>query len=125
MRSAAVDSPTTTVIERIEQEAARRPGAMAIRADGLDLDYAALNARANRLSNWLIAQGIGPEDIVAVVLPRGVDLWPALLALLRTGGACLPLDPDYPSRHLSQAIDDVRPAIVIANGEALPALPQD
>ncbi|GAA3079336.1 hypothetical protein GCM10020000_76250 [Streptomyces olivoverticillatus] len=101
------------------------------------LTYAELNARANRLAHLLIARGAGPEKTVALALPRSADLVVALLAVVKSGAAYLPLDPDYPAERLAYMLDDARPFVTvtapgtdIAAGEVLtpdawadPALP--
>jgi amino acid adenylation domain-containing protein len=120
-----VESPAITVVERIEEEAAARPHATAVRCDGVSSSYSALNAHANRLSDWLTRHGAGPNDIVAVALPRSVALVTTVLGVLKSGAACLMLDPEYPSLHLSRTMDEVRPRAVITTTDTLPALPRD
>ncbi|MBF8739591.1 non-ribosomal peptide synthase/polyketide synthase [Pseudomonas guariconensis] len=70
------------------------------------LNFAALEARANRLAHWLQAQGAGPEKVVGVALPRSTD-WPvALLAVLKCGAAYLPLDTRHPPERLAFIMRD-------------------
>ncbi|MFC5743027.1 AMP-binding protein, partial [Dyella tabacisoli] len=75
-----------------EQQVSRAPDAVAAVFEQESLTYAELNARANRLARALVAQGIGPEQAVAVALPRSLDMLVALLAVLKSGAAYLPLD---------------------------------
>jgi amino acid adenylation domain-containing protein/non-ribosomal peptide synthase protein (TIGR01720 family) len=75
--------------------------------------YAELNARANRLAHHLIGLGAGPERIVALRLPRSVDLLVAELAVLKAGAAFLPVDPDYPAERIAFMVDDARPLVVL------------
>ena len=70
------------------------------------LTYAELDARANQLARHLISLGIGPEQIVALALPRSVEMVVALLAVLKSGAAYLPLDPDYPAARLTFMLED-------------------
>ncbi|NPU15749.1 AMP-binding protein, partial [Bradyrhizobium sp. 83002] len=65
-----------------------------------------LNARANRLARRLMLQGIGPDVVVGLALERGVPMMVALLAVLKAGGAYLPLDPDYPAERLAHMLGD-------------------
>ncbi len=78
------------------------------------LTYAELDAASNRLARYLIGLGAGPEEIVAVSLPRSADLVIALLAVLKTGAAYLPLDPGYPAERLCALIEDAAPVAVIS-----------
>ncbi|MDI1452644.1 AMP-binding protein, partial [Streptomyces sp. ATE26] len=71
--------------ELFERRAARTPDALALVAGGERLDYGTLNARANRLAHHLIAQGAGPEQLVALRLPRTADMIVALLAVWKSG----------------------------------------
>ncbi|MEE4012289.1 amino acid adenylation domain-containing protein [Roseibium sp. FZY0029] len=78
------------------------------------LTYVELEARANRLAHLLIRRGIGAEDLVAIALPRSPDMIVALLAVLKSGAAYLPLDPDYPSARIAMMLDDASPRLVIS-----------
>ncbi len=100
---------TDTVPARFERQAAASPDAIAVGT----LTYAELNTRANRLAHRLIAAGAGPERLVALVLPRSVELVVAVLAVLKTGAAYLPLDPDYPAERISGTITDANPVAVL------------
>ena len=77
---------------------AASPTAVAVIAGEERLTYAQLDGRAGALAARLAAAGAGPEQVVAVAVPRSVDLVVALLAVLRTGAAYLPLDLDHPRR---------------------------
>ncbi|MFC5743023.1 non-ribosomal peptide synthetase [Dyella tabacisoli] len=106
-----------------EQQVSRAPDAVAAMFEQECLTYAELNARANRLARALVAQGIGPEQAVAVALPRSLDMLVALLAVLKSGAAYLPLDLDYPAERLAYMLDDAQPALVLARSDAAVALP--
>ncbi|MFC5743180.1 non-ribosomal peptide synthetase, partial [Dyella tabacisoli] len=106
-----------------EQQVSRAPDAIAAVFEQERLTYAELNARANRLAHALVAQGIGPEQAVAVALPRSLDMLVALLAVLKSGAAYLPLDLDYPAERLAYMLDDAQPALVLARSDAAVALP--
>ncbi|MCD0486518.1 AMP-binding protein, partial [Streptacidiphilus sp. ASG 303] len=79
-----------------------------------------LNARANRIARLLVEHGAGPEGRVAVSLPRSAQLMTALLAVLKSGAAYVPLDPDYPADRVAYMLDDARPAVVITS-DGVPA----
>jgi nonribosomal peptide synthetase DhbF len=97
----------------IETTAARTPDAVAVRCDVASLTYAALDARANRLARLLVARGAAPDRVVGVAVPRSFDLVVTLLAVLKSGAAYLPLDPDYPAERLALMLDDARCACVV------------
>ncbi|WP_456340313.1 amino acid adenylation domain-containing protein, partial [Streptomyces anulatus] len=97
-----------------EQQVARTPGAVALVAGRTELTYRELDTRANRLAAELLALGGGPGTVVALALPRTADLLVALLAVLRTGAAYLPLDTEYPAARLEFMLRDAQPAVLVA-----------
>ncbi|MFC0058318.1 amino acid adenylation domain-containing protein, partial [Streptomyces actinomycinicus] len=96
-----------------EARAAARPHAAAVVSGRTTTTYGELNERANRLAHHLIGQGIGPEDIVALSLPRSTELVVAVLAVLKAGAAYLPLDPQYPPARLAHMLTDARPGLLL------------
>ncbi|GHC74362.1 hypothetical protein GCM10007079_08570 [Nocardiopsis terrae] len=96
-----------------ERCAAALPGTIAVTDGERSLTYAELNARANRLAHKLIGLGAGPEKVVALALPRSCDLVVALLAVLKSGAAYLPLDPTQPDGRTAWTVADTRPIAVI------------
>ncbi|GAB7182189.1 peptide synthase [Kitasatospora sp. Ki12] len=94
-------------------QARRTPDAEAVVYGERRVSYAELDALSGGLAATLAAEGIGPGDVVAVALPRGVDLVVALLAVLRTGAAYLPLDPEYPPERVRAMTEDARPALTL------------
>ncbi|WP_033287826.1 non-ribosomal peptide synthase/polyketide synthase [Amycolatopsis jejuensis] len=103
----------TTLPELFEAQVQRTPDAVALVFEGVELTYAEVNARANRLVRWLRDHGVGRESIVAVSLPRSVDLVVALYAVHKAGAAYLPLDPDYPAERREFMLADAAPAVVL------------
>ncbi|MER7405968.1 amino acid adenylation domain-containing protein [Streptomyces sp. NPDC000070] len=117
---------TGTLTRRFEEQAAHRPHATAVTCEGDHLGYAGLNADANRLARLLVERGAGPDKVVALALPRGTRLVVALLAVLKTGAAYLPLDTGHPAERLRLVADDAAPVVLVtdaATAGALPALP--
>jgi amino acid adenylation domain-containing protein len=96
-----------------EAQVARTPEALALTCDEQQLTYRQLNERANHLARRLRQLGVGPEVLVGVYLPRSQDLVIALLAVLKAGGAYIPLDPAYPSARLAQTLHQARAAVLL------------
>ncbi|RSN30131.1 non-ribosomal peptide synthetase [Amycolatopsis sp. WAC 04169] len=118
----AVEVPDRTLPESFAAQAAATPDATAVVFEDLSLSYAELDARANQLARWLIERGAGPEGLVAVLLPRSLELVVTVLAITKTGAAWLPIDPVYPAERVSYMLDDARPSLVIT-AAALSASP--
>ncbi|WP_433607262.1 amino acid adenylation domain-containing protein [Dactylosporangium sp. CA-139114] len=102
--------------ERLRCQAAATPDAPAVRCGGSELTYRELHARANRLGRLLAARGVGPESLVAIALPRSIDLVVALLAVVKTGGAYLPVDPGHPAERIAGILADARPVCLLSTG---------
>ena len=113
-----VPVPAGTLVAMMEQSVAASPDHVALASDTEQLTYSELNARANRLAHSLIGAGIGTEDVVAVRLDGLTDTVTAMLGILKSGAAYLPIDPDYPSHHVDYLLDDAQPLRVV---DALPA----
>ncbi|MFD9550706.1 amino acid adenylation domain-containing protein [Nocardia salmonicida] len=108
-----VDEEATTLVALLESAAAADPEARALVSDDVELTYAALHARANRLAHWLIEQGIGTEDIVGLRLGTSVEFIVAVLAVLKAGGAYLPIDPAYPEDRIEYLVEDANPRLLL------------
>ncbi|MEV6931340.1 amino acid adenylation domain-containing protein [Dactylosporangium sp. NPDC051485] len=120
-----VPRPGPTLLHTVFAErAAATPAATAMRFAGAELRYGALDARANRLAHALIAAGVKPRSHVGVLLERGFDLPAAQLAVLKTGGAWVPLDPQYPRDRLAYQIADAGIALVLTTGDLADRLPE-
>ncbi|PTU67966.1 non-ribosomal peptide synthetase, partial [Chromobacterium sp. Panama] len=115
--------PAATLTQLLERQAALSPDAEALRFDEAALSYRQLHQRTNRLARRLRADGVGPETLVAVALPRSIDLVVALLAVLKAGGAYLPIDLDYPAERIAFMLADAQPAVVLSRSELLAGLP--
>ncbi|AEV81918.1 non-ribosomal peptide synthetase [Actinoplanes sp. SE50] len=116
----AAGVPGGTLVSAFEEQAGRTPEAVALRHDGAALTYRELDERANRLARRLLAEGAGPGRLVGVALPRSFDLVVALYAVLKTGAAYLPIDPEYPAARIAAMIEDGRPACVLTDGPGVP-----
>ncbi len=105
--------PAVTVPGLVTAQAVATPDATAVVFEDEHVTYADLAARADRLAGLLAAAGAGPETVVAVVLPRSVELVVALLAILRSGAAFLPIDPEYPADRVAYLLGDASPSVVL------------
>ncbi|MEU1280944.1 amino acid adenylation domain-containing protein [Streptomyces sp. NPDC005805] len=115
--------PAGSVVDAFA-DAVRAHGELpAVVAQGAGLTYAELDARANRLARLLVRRGVGPETFAGIALPRSADLLVALLAVLKAGGAYLPLDLDYPADRLEFMVRDARPVCTLTTLAAAPAAP--
>ncbi|HEY7483624.1 MAG TPA: amino acid adenylation domain-containing protein [Streptosporangiaceae bacterium] len=101
---------------------ARTPGASALESGRTLLSYAELNARANRLAHLLLGFGLMPERAAAIVLPRGADMVVALLAVIKTGAAYLPIDISTPPGRVRLMLDDASPVCVIGTAQTAAGL---
>src|SRR3977135_1503635 len=97
----AHEVPHSTLPQLFESQVQRTPQATAVLFQSTPLSYAELNRRANQLAHYLIAEGLGPESIVALALPRSLEMVIALLGILKAGAAYLPIDPNYPADRLA------------------------
>ncbi|MEU2842792.1 condensation domain-containing protein, partial [Streptomyces sp. NPDC007076] len=108
-----------TLPELFEAQVARTPDAVAVVSGGVEVSYAELDARANRLARLLIGWGVGPESVVGVCLERSPDLVVALLAVVKAGGAYLPIDPEYPAERVAYMLADAGVRCVLTGGGLL------
>ncbi|MFN7898423.1 MAG: condensation domain-containing protein, partial [Synechococcaceae cyanobacterium] len=114
--------PDLCVHQLFERQVELSPEAIALVFEDQQLSYAELNTRANQLAHHLIAQGVGPEVIVAVCLERSIELIVALLAILNAGGADLPLEPGWPDERIQQLTDASCATLTIVKEESRAAL---
>ncbi|MFI0228009.1 amino acid adenylation domain-containing protein [Streptomyces sp. NPDC017086] len=111
---------TATLTDLFERQARAWPERVAVSYEGERLTYAELDARANRLARLLAERGAGPGRVVALALHRGLGLLPALLAVLKTGAAYLPLDPGHPAQRLRLVMDDANPVLLVTETALAP-----
>ncbi|WP_295568869.1 amino acid adenylation domain-containing protein [uncultured Stenotrophomonas sp.] len=109
--------PPTTLVELLQQGMDRDPHAPALVFGVSTLDYATLEARSFALAAQLRAMGVGPGSVVAVALPRSLELVVALVAVLRAGAAYLPLDLAHPDERLARILASAQPVCVLAAGD--------
>ncbi|MEU3412796.1 non-ribosomal peptide synthase/polyketide synthase [Streptomyces sp. NPDC006658] len=108
------ERPTATLAGLFEQAVRATPDAVAVRTDGTHLTYRELNARANRLAHLLIGAGVGPESVVALALPRSVELIVAAHAVAKAGAAYTPVDPEDPAERIARICEDAAVALAVS-----------
>ncbi|MEO7936384.1 MAG: amino acid adenylation domain-containing protein [Dokdonella sp.] len=104
--------------ELIEIQVERNAEAIAVIQEGLALSYGELNRRANRLAHHLRDLGVGPDLPVAIIMDRCPDMIVAMLAILKAGGAFVPIEPDQPEHRLAFLLGDSAPIVVLGCGAA-------
>jgi amino acid adenylation domain-containing protein len=110
----AADYPREKCVHQlIAEQAARTPTAVAVVCGDRHLTYAELDGAANRLAHLLQKRGVMPGDRVAVCLERSPEMLLAVLAVLKTGAAYVPLDPEFPRERITAVLEDARPSLVL------------
>lgn len=112
------------VHEMVEKQVRLRPDAVAVELDDQRLTYAELDTRANQLAHYLIDRGVRSEVLVGIAIERSLDLFVAILGILKAGGGYVPLDPDYPADRLAVTLDETRPPIVLAHEDGVGKFPR-
>ena len=103
------------LLELFDQSVAKEPEAIALIEGNSNLSYADLDDRARRFATLLTRSGAGPDRTVAICLDRSADLIISVLAILRSGAAYVPIDPNYPSDRISLMMEDAAPPVVITD----------
>lgn len=104
-------------IDKFERQAELTPSQTAVISGTRTLSYAELSARSNRIANLLRSQGIGRGHFVGLGLHRSLDLPTALLGIMKSGAAYVPLDPGYPAARIAQMIASAKLEYVVTNKE--------
>ena len=114
---ASIEPPRQSVVGMFEEQVRRTPTATAVVFQGASLSYQELNERANRLARRLAVLDVQRETAVGLGMQRCLDSVVGLLAILKSGGAYLPLDPSHPAERLAGIVDDAGAGVVITRSE--------
>ncbi|MER8158414.1 amino acid adenylation domain-containing protein [Streptomyces sp. NPDC094472] len=106
-------APGETIVSRFERQVAATPDAIAVTYETTSLTYSEVNARANRLAHLLRERGAGSQRYVALSMPRTEELVVAVLGVLKSGAAYVPIDPAYPADRIAYMVDDARPILTV------------
>ena len=112
------DVDDATIAELLSERAARCPDRTALVAGDERVSFAELDARISRLARVLLARGVGPEHVVALGLPRSVDMVVALFAVLRAGAAYVPLELDHPDDRLTEILRESGAELLVTDAVA-------
>ncbi|MGV0719031.1 AMP-binding protein, partial [Mycolicibacterium sp. XJ662] len=117
---AALTAPApalTSIPESFGEQVSRFPDAVAVRAGAGSMTYRELDEAANRLARLLIGRGVVPGQRVALLFPRSAEAIVAILGVLKTGAAYVPIDPAVPDARLKFVLDDAAPVAAVTNVE--------
>jgi mycobactin peptide synthetase MbtE len=106
-------TPAATLPALVTERAGNSPHAVAVVYEGRQYSYREINEEANRVAHRLLEQGIGSEDVVAVLLDKSPELIITALGIMKAGAVYLPVDPTYPEDRLAFILDDSEPKLVL------------
>ncbi len=112
-RGGTFDTAPRTLADLVSEQATRTPDGIAVIYEGRRFTYREINEAANRLAHWLIEQGIGSEDRVAVLLDKSPDLVVTAVGIAKSGAVYVPVDPTYPQDRLEFILDDCEAKLVL------------
>ncbi|WP_280396840.1 non-ribosomal peptide synthetase, partial [Nocardia carnea] len=116
--------PERLLLDGFQRAVALYPDRVAVSFEGTDLTYAEFAARVNRLARLLIAQGVGPESLVGLLVSRSVDLVVGMYAVVAAGGAYVPLDPAHPAERIGYILDTAAPVCLLTTAADAGAVPE-
>jgi len=117
-----VDRSDQLLQELFEETAARHPQRTAIECFAPEhrfMTYEAMSRRTNQLAHWLRDNGVGVGSFVGMWLPRGMEVYVALIAILKAGASYVPIDPEYPSDRVSYILEDCHAPVLISTSDLL------
>ena len=125
LNATEVSFPKLPLHELVTEQCQKSPEKPAITFRNQVISYGNLEKQAHQLAHYLIQQGVGPGDYIAVSLPRSIELITTLLAILECGAAYVPLDPSYPSKRLEFMLQDSEAKYMITKESSISALKSD
>ncbi|MBW4514654.1 MAG: alanine racemase [Timaviella obliquedivisa GSE-PSE-MK23-08B] len=118
------DSIGVSIHQLVETQALKTPDAVAIVFKEQQLTYCELNQKANQLAHYLQTLGVKPDVLVGVCVERSLEMFVALLGVLKAGGAYIPLDPNYPPERLAFILEDAQVPILLTQQHLHQTMPQ-
>ena len=111
-----------TIAQLFEDQADRTPEAIALVLGEEAMSYRELNEKANILAGFLRKKGVGPEVIVGMLVPRTFEMIIGILAIVKAGGAYLPMDPDYPKGRIEYMLEDSKTNLLLSRADLVSGL---
>ena len=105
------------IVARFARQVLRHPDRIAVKAPGQRLTYAELDRAANRIARAILARAAGPQDAVALLLPKNASLVVAMIGVLKAGHVCMPLAPDLPAARLAAVLEEADARVVLTTRE--------
>ena len=106
-----------TIQELFEEQVERTPENIAVVYENQKLTYRELNQKANQLAHGLRSKGVGPDNIIGIMVERSLEMIIGILGVLKAGGAYLPIDPEYPEERTKFMLEDSKAAILLTQKE--------
>ena len=117
-------SPFNQCVHQLfEEQVKKTPNALAVVYENQSLTYRQLNQKANQLAHHLQNLGVQPDSLVSICLERSLEITIAILAILKAGGACVPIDPKYPHERINFILNDSQTKIIISQESLISSLP--
>ncbi|CAM4112328.1 non-ribosomal peptide synthetase [Pseudoalteromonas byunsanensis] len=116
---------TRCIHEQFEAQVAQYPDAVAVVCDDQQLTYSELNERANQIAHFLMTQGVEADELVGLYTERSLEMIVGILAILKSGAAYVPLDPDYPDSRIEYMLEDSDIRIVLTQSHLQETIPTD
>ena len=124
LNATQVEYPNDVCVHQMfEAQVARTPDAVAVSFGTQQISYRQLNSRANQLARYLQSLGVAPEALVGVCLERSIDMIVAVLAVLKAGGAYIPIDPAYPKDRTAFVLEDTNAPVLLTQESLVGSLP--
>ena len=106
-----------TIITLFEEQVQKTPYHIAVVLDGKQLTYKELNERANQLAHHLLGLGVKAEALIPICIERSVEMIIGILGILKSGGAYVPIDPEYPEERIGYMLEDIAANLIVTSTE--------
>ncbi|MEP0387782.1 MAG: amino acid adenylation domain-containing protein, partial [Dokdonia sp.] len=114
------DYPTDiTLVDLIETQVVNNPDAVALVYEGVEMTYGTLNAKANQVATYLRNIGVAKESLVGLCMERSFEMVIGMLGIMKSGGAYVPIDPQYPSERIHYILEDTKATVVLTHTNSM------